>query len=353
MFWTEHQSADPALSSWLERLHSGLVQRGLDLIRDKCSVGTQPPRLVFTDDALLGARATLNGDVAQIEITSGLIFRLRVLFCHILTNPEVFPEYGSSSRLRLTVLEYLDEFNVNYPDTVTAFKYPDPMPVPACPERRKFGESLAELALKFIYLHELQHHINGHLKLIHQEGIQSEAEIDESVQLQNELLTVLEWRTLEWDADSCAFFEIIKDAHGVIVEPHHHRADQYRAAVIAVSVACLTMSGEMFVDYERFLTSRSRHPPLFVRMYAMFMLAHDRSLTREYTEAVTIAAWQEALEALQYASEFMQLVPGDFPETDEMWDLVPRRMIEDFQRTWKASLYSRLLPLTDRLKLPD
>jgi hypothetical protein len=354
-FWENYDKVDDELRQWLEQIYHHLNSRGSRFVDEYCKPDSQLPELHFSDSSELRAFSKFDGEHSQIYLTAGLILRIRSLMLYVVASQLIVPEYGDISVGQIwCVLDHDDaETNLAYPHLKTVLKYPSTIAMPGCKTRRSYAEYLATLALEFIYLHELQHHTNGHLGLLRSINGTPHAELDESAEIPSGKLSNIDWRTLEWDADSCAFFDMLVEAHRSIPALHSTRAEGFRAAYFATSFACLTMSSVLFLEYDNFVSSRMRHPPLLARVQSMTTLALQRSLTPDLTEALVLAAIDEINDALGLAYAVIGVPTFEVPDNEDDWDDVPLRMASDFIDHWQQDLRSRLLPFASRKKLPD
>lgn len=127
-----------------------------------------------------------------VGINIGSIFTLNDVFSRILAHPQTFPEVGSPEKENSINKEipflspdvFKDKFSTIYPN---------------CPIRGLFAFLLAQMALDFLFFHEITHLRFGHLEYLKNElsfDFWSEAFGSTLETRRNKIL-----QTLEWDAD--------------------------------------------------------------------------------------------------------------------------------------------------------
>lgn len=94
-----------------------------------------------------------------IGINVGVIFTLIDIFGRILAHPDNFPTIGNS-QLETSITH-------NLPFLTTDVMKSDFLPItPNCPVRSIFAGELAQVALDFLFFHELTHLLNGHIEFL-------------------------------------------------------------------------------------------------------------------------------------------------------------------------------------------
>lgn len=137
----------------------------------------------------------------------GLIFTFHNIFVRILAHPDNFPSVGASSLETPTP----KTFPYLYSDLAGSFANEEMNDcAPRCPVRSAFAHLLSQVALDFVFFHEITHLRNGHLEYISRNlGMQYWAEASGSDSIaSNQLIR----QTLEWDADCGAILHTLNRA---------------------------------------------------------------------------------------------------------------------------------------------
>ncbi|MDR6230456.1 hypothetical protein QE444_002813 [Pseudomonas sp. SORGH_AS199] len=139
-----------------------------------------------------------------IGINIGPIGTLYNIFHRILSVPDSFSEIGNPD------LETKDRGALPYLTTNTRqsgfeFQFPN------CPIRQQFASELAQIAIEFLFLHELGHLRNGHVDFVRQE--MSFDYLPEAFDGRGMRNANLIWQTLEFDADAASLVLCAAQAH--------------------------------------------------------------------------------------------------------------------------------------------
>lgn len=139
-----------------------------------------------------------------IGLNIGPIETLYNVFHRILSMPDSFPEIGNRN------LEKKDRGILPYLTTSTR-KSGFEFQLPNCPIRQQFASELAQIAIEFLFLHELGHLKNGHVDFVRQE--MSFDYLPEAFDGRDMRNANLIWQTLEFDADAVGLVLCAAQAH--------------------------------------------------------------------------------------------------------------------------------------------
>lgn len=142
------------------------------------------------------AYASKPGDPNELDfigLNIGPIVTLYNIFHRILSRPEAFPDVGNPA-LETKDRDILPYLTTNIKKSGFGFQ------IPNCPIRGQFATELAQIAIGFLFLHELGHLRNGHVDFLRKElsfDFLPEAFDSKDIKSKN-----LVWQTLEFDADA-------------------------------------------------------------------------------------------------------------------------------------------------------
>ncbi|CQR51503.1 hypothetical protein [Paenibacillus riograndensis] len=129
-----------------------------------------------------------------ISINDGVVFSTFEVFYEMLCHCSVLPYLPPNELIFNTNLYYHFD-NEQYDYTI---KYPFNK------ERRIIAEYMAMFAIKFIILHEIGHHYNGHIMYLNSSNHKTNA-----LNHENSCVSLLDLQTLEMDADAFAISRLI------------------------------------------------------------------------------------------------------------------------------------------------
>lgn len=129
-----------------------------------------------------------------VGINHGAVFTIIHTFLRILSHPDSFPHVGNRS------LENASRVVINQLTTNILVSGIPPC-TPNCPIRYNFANILSEIALSFLFFHEITHLRNGHLEYL-SEHYRTTVLTEASPSNYDGKITPLIMQTLEWDADS-------------------------------------------------------------------------------------------------------------------------------------------------------
>lgn len=201
----EDEEPSPLLLYTHQRL-AGLRDWAENVLYDRC------PRpiefgLICASELNAFAYTSKNEDPKKLDfigLNIGPIGTLYNIFHRILSVPDSFPEIGNPD------LETKDRSALPYLTTNTKqsgfeFQFPN------CPIRQQFASELAQIAIEFLFLHELGHLKNGHVDFVRQEmSFDYLPEAFDGRDLRNANLV---WQTLEFDADATSLVLCAAQAH--------------------------------------------------------------------------------------------------------------------------------------------
>lgn len=174
--------------NYLTKGNSGHIFKGFETL-DKWKRKKYPniPEIHVNsiNNSSFGAHADIYKSKGYIGIRFGSFYILQDLFYRMLSCPEVLKEFGNPS------IEIKPEplFNAQNSDFMTVFT-PNSYIIPKNGERQDIANLLTEFAMKFLYLHEYFHIVNGHC--------------DYKVTRKDNPFKALDLQTLEMDADCSA-----------------------------------------------------------------------------------------------------------------------------------------------------
>jgi len=151
------------------------------------------------------AYASRPGEVPAFDfigINIGVVFTLLDAFGRILAHPDCFPEVGNRS-LEDPALALSPELSTDL------FGSGRPPCSPKCQVRKYFAGELAQVALDFLFFHEVTHLRNGHLEYLRE--LHPVPTLIEIVAIDDTDVAVLR-QTLEFDADSGGSVQTLNEA---------------------------------------------------------------------------------------------------------------------------------------------
>lgn len=163
LFWLEGDHTE-----WIRGLFNAVVAR-FTRHRDYAeqSLYTDKPRAIefgFLCGSELNAfaYASREGTTPEFDFIGmnvGVLFTLTNIFGRILAHPDTFPDVGNPK------LEVIAVHSLAYLTTDVMRSGHEPIS-PNCPVRSIFAGELAQVALDFLFFHELSHLRNGHVELV-------------------------------------------------------------------------------------------------------------------------------------------------------------------------------------------
>lgn len=203
---------DPALGSLNANFHNIIVRlsRHREFAEEHLYSPNKPSiELGLLNDTRLNAVAISAPDAGDnktvdfIGINVGTLHTLANTFFRILAHPNTFLDVGNPSQ------ETADGHDLPYLSTDAIISQQYPL-LPKCVVRARFASELAQIALDFLFFHEITHLRNGHVDYIKQHSISSyldETEVQNQVTVSNEIR-----QALEVDADCGAIRQTLNAA---------------------------------------------------------------------------------------------------------------------------------------------
>jgi hypothetical protein len=138
-----------------------------------------------------------------VGIWIGTVLTIHIFLGCLLANQHLLPSIGAVSEEV--------EFEPEGSDVAWLTR------IPKDPARRSYAHLLSEIAVEFLFRHELAHLMNGHVRLLNKwTGTNFLVEFDEH---RCQAISNLGWQTLEMDADSFAVGQGIATVLGRLKEP--------------------------------------------------------------------------------------------------------------------------------------
>jgi len=159
-------------------------------------IGDNNRNLVFgyLESSSVNASAFIYKNNDYIFINCGTIVKIHDTFNKLLSNPRVFSEVGKP---KYSDYRYHIDPVINNGENQTVFYNG-----PSDETRRDLAFLMSYFAVLYVILHEMGHHLNGHLQLLNENSVETLEMTEEGEVL--EKISILDYQTLEMDADAFA-----------------------------------------------------------------------------------------------------------------------------------------------------
>lgn len=339
-----HIDDDDIIPYWLNLLdhfYRELTKFGIALSEEICPDGFVPPTLIFHRDGKPSAYAN---EQFEVKISAGLIFQLHAFYNVMLSEPQVFPDVGDTSRTSFIIRDHDDpKPSMEWINVDLYKKYTYVHAFSPCEERQELAEYLTLISLLFVYTHEYFHHVNGHISL---RKSPKKTEVSR-----------LDIRTMEWDSDCCSIFYVWKAmfAGNFPSDVIRSSSNSFTVLQTAIMISMLLQSKEIDMDLDEFLSSPRSHPTFFCRLNTFLMIAEQKTTYPPVEEFRRRASdiMVHALESYR-RSQHVLVRPVNGESFDPIKSsIAAQTLAKDFSDNWKSSLKARLEPFKMCLKLPD
>lgn len=286
-----------------------------------------------------------------IGINVGVIFTLMDIFGRILAHPENFPSVGNSQLETNT--------SHNLPFLTTNVMRSGFLPItPQCPIRSVFAGELAQVALDFLFFHELTHLRNGHIELLRSRL--SLAHLSEAFSTDRTADDIALRQALEIDADCGAVLHTLNVAFqhkDLLANPSKSLPkdvlNAMKFAYGSPKQATRTVNFAAYILFRIFDTtewlssqqSRVTHPLPPLRMFFIGPTLYEIFSKRPIYQYDPSEFVTDNSATIQDAERACGLIRGDSPDLRGIVSVIKDDQylayIEEFERTW-ASIRSEL-----------
>lgn len=210
----------------------------------------------------LNAYAVLE-EVPMIVIGRAAFFILRDYFYRFLSNKNILKKIGNSENeiIDSPSLNKLAITRTDFKWTIDPQTYNSEHPKPICPKRYAAAHFCVDVALRFIWSHELHHYLHGHLAYL--KSAQGASVIEETKSnVKDSILSI----ALEMDADSSAaqrtLMDVIKLYRGSSIKFCDNIYELIGLYLFAINTLFITMGSNFYdtVNAQKYDISKSSHP---------------------------------------------------------------------------------------------
>ena len=271
----------------------------------------------IVDDARLDAAATTSGKYNIIGINAGTVSNVFGFFYLLLSHPRILPEYGFSKTetmwsASLRACDWRQPMSSILRQSTGDHTLRDTWRAPSDWFRQSIADTLATMALDFVFFHEIAHLRRGHLHFLKAEA--NASKVDETWSSGTQSVQKAK-QAFELDADGGAMEVTLTPwLHGKFVKGFETREARPEEALVLWSIAIaflfllfdpLPRSLEQYADAD--------HPHPAVRLTHVFLQAKHIAESVSNAAAVKFEeAWWEGLRQVAVASSTLDLQSSVF-----------------------------------------